>query len=75
VTTLGLSSRNALSYVLNNLRKHLGVRASRVGWIDPASSGRWFGGWREGIAARARAPALWRGREHGCCASAGSVTG
>jgi REP element-mobilizing transposase RayT len=49
--------RNALSYVLNNLRKHLGVRASRVGCIDPASSGAWFTGWREGVGRVPRSPA------------------
>jgi hypothetical protein len=31
--------RNAIAYVLNNARKHLGIHA-----VDPASSGRWF--WR-----------------------------
>jgi REP element-mobilizing transposase RayT len=49
-----LEVRRALSYVLNNARKHLGARAPRVGRIDPASSGRWFTGWREGIVAQAR---------------------
>jgi REP element-mobilizing transposase RayT len=49
--------RRALSYVLLNARKHLGTRAPRVGRIDPASSGRWFDGWREGIVALARSPA------------------
>jgi hypothetical protein len=42
---------------LDNLRKHLGARSPRVGQIDPASSGAWFMGWREGIIARARSPA------------------
>jgi hypothetical protein len=39
--------RNAIAYVLLNSRKHarqLGL-AARAG-IDPASSGRWFAGWR-----------------------------
>jgi hypothetical protein len=53
-----LEVRRALSYVLNNTRKHLGARAPRVGRIDPASSGQWFSGWREEFAtALARAPA------------------
>jgi REP element-mobilizing transposase RayT len=34
--------RNALRYVLLNARKH----GSRLRGIDPASSGRWFDGWR-----------------------------
>ena len=33
--------RNALVYVLNNSRKHIG----RYRGIDPGSSGRWFDGW------------------------------
>jgi REP element-mobilizing transposase RayT len=36
--------RAVLRYVLLNARRH-GVRA-RPSWIDPASSGRWFDGWR-----------------------------
>jgi hypothetical protein len=41
--------RNALVYVLQNVRKHAhgpagGARASRA--IDPASSGAWFDGWK-----------------------------
>jgi REP element-mobilizing transposase RayT len=42
--------RNAIAYVLSNLRKHLaqaGARLPRAALPDPASSGRWFGGWRE----------------------------
>jgi hypothetical protein len=35
--------RNALVYVLNNFRKHL--RGARG--MDPLSSARWFGGWKE----------------------------
>jgi REP element-mobilizing transposase RayT len=34
--------RNALRYVLLNARKH----GTRLRGIDPASSGRWFDGWR-----------------------------
>jgi REP element-mobilizing transposase RayT len=51
-----LEVQRALNYVLNNARKHLGARAPRVGQIDPASSGPWFQGWREGIVAIARSP-------------------
>ena len=43
--------RNALAYVLLNARKHglgraVGSDAGRVAALDPASSGRWFDGWR-----------------------------
>ena len=41
--------RNALAYVLLNARRHaakLGRRLSRTTTVDPASSGRWFDGWR-----------------------------
>jgi REP element-mobilizing transposase RayT len=41
--------RNALAYVLLNARRHLAKRGRTVpktAWIDPASSGRWFDGWR-----------------------------
>jgi REP element-mobilizing transposase RayT len=41
--------RNAIAYVLNNARRHLvkaGHALSRVARVDPASSGRWFAGWR-----------------------------
>jgi REP element-mobilizing transposase RayT len=41
--------RNALAYVLLNARRHAakaGQRLSRALGIDPASSGRWFDGWR-----------------------------
>jgi REP element-mobilizing transposase RayT len=43
--------RNAIAYVLLNARRHLaknGHALPRVGRIDPASSGRWFSGWRKG---------------------------
>jgi len=49
--------RGALAYVLLNARKHLGARAPRLGRVDPASSGPWFQGWRDGIVALARSPA------------------
>jgi REP element-mobilizing transposase RayT len=40
--------RNALRYVLQNIRKHRLQRAGRAGApaIDEASSGRWFTGWK-----------------------------
>ena len=41
--------RNALAYVLLNARRHAakaGRKLSRAIAIDPASSGRWFDGWR-----------------------------
>jgi putative transposase len=50
--------RNALSYVLLNARKHAAALGRRVRpeWtVDPASSGRWFEGWRERLP---RAPDL-----------------
>ena len=52
-----LEVRRALAYVVLNARKHLGRRAPRVGRVDPASSGPWFSGWREGVVALARSPA------------------
>ncbi len=42
--------RNAIAYVLDNARRHAargGRTLSRAFGIDPASSGRWFDGWRE----------------------------
>jgi hypothetical protein len=41
--------RNAIAYVLLNARRHaakLGRRLTGKERIDPASSGRWFEGWR-----------------------------
>jgi hypothetical protein len=41
--------RNAIAYVLLNARRHLaklGRPLPRTTRIDPASSGRWFAGWR-----------------------------
>ena len=52
-----LEVRRALAYELSNARKHLGARALKAGRVDPASSGPWFGGWREGAVALARGPA------------------
>jgi putative transposase len=44
--------RNAIRYVLNNARMHLaklGRAVPQASSIDPASSGPWFRGWREGV--------------------------
>jgi len=44
--------RNALAYVLLNARRHAakaGRKLSRALRIDPASSGRWFDGWKRTI--------------------------
>jgi hypothetical protein len=56
--------RNALAYVLLNARRHAGRRARRCDTVDPASSGRWFDGWRtHPMPARAPdAPAVARPR-------------
>jgi hypothetical protein len=41
--------RHAVAYVLLNARRHRTGR--RVSWtVDPASSGRWFDGWRRVLA-------------------------
>ena len=56
--------RNALAYVLLNARRHAakgGKRLSRVRRLDPASSGRWFEGWRWRPAADGPGPLLSRG--------------
>ena len=48
--------RNALAYVLLNARRHaakLGRKLSAPMRIDPASSGRWFDGWRTAPARQA----------------------
>ena len=53
--------RNAIAYVLLNARRHaakLGRRCSGVPRIDPASSGRWFEGWRGPVVAAGDAPAV-----------------
>jgi REP element-mobilizing transposase RayT len=53
--------RNAIAYVLLNARKHAtqvrGV-VSRSLAVDPASSGRWFDGWREAITRPRDPPAV-----------------
>jgi REP element-mobilizing transposase RayT len=43
--------RRALRYVLNNQRHHAAQRGERLPrwWIDPFSSGPWFGGWARAI--------------------------
>jgi hypothetical protein len=51
--------RNALAYVLLNARKHaarLGRGLGEATRIDPASSGRWFDGWRSPPVLRPRDP-------------------
>ncbi len=56
--------RNVLAYVLLNARRHAakgGKRLSRVVRLDPASSGRWFEGWRWRPAADGPGPPLSRG--------------
>jgi len=63
--------RSAIAYVLLNARRHLAKLGRRVdphGQIDPASSGRWFDGWRRDRAERGDgsgandAPAVSRAR-------------
>ena len=48
--------RNALAYVLLNARRHLAKLGRRLTApkLDPASSARWFDGWRAGFSAGAR---------------------
>jgi REP element-mobilizing transposase RayT len=51
--------RNALAYVLLNARKHaaqVGRTLSRALGIDPASSGRWFDGWRGNVETHGPSP-------------------
>jgi REP element-mobilizing transposase RayT len=53
--------RNAIAYVLSNVQKHLaqaGTRLPRVALADPASSGRWFNGWREALPRAHGSPAV-----------------
>ena len=57
--------RNAIAYVLLNTRRHLakaGRALPRLAAIDPASSGRWFTGWRVGIPAATDRPAVAEAR-------------
>ena len=49
--------RNALAYVLLNARRHA-RRLTRALGIDPASSGRWFDGWRNRPVAEATVGAI-----------------
>jgi hypothetical protein len=46
--------RNALAYILLNARRHARRLANAL-LIDPASSGRWFDGWRRRLAGGGRA--------------------
>ena len=70
--------RNALAYVLLNARKHAaqaGRTLSRAFGIDPASSGRWFDGWRRPVGEtgpRLHAGGPWRRHGAGCSRSVGS---
>jgi REP element-mobilizing transposase RayT len=53
--------RNAIAYVLLNARRHLakaGRALPRLAGIDPASSGRWFSGWRAVIPPAGETPAV-----------------
>jgi hypothetical protein len=53
--------RRALAYVLLNARRHAakaGRILPRLGAVDPASSGRWFDGWREGDSRSDDAPVV-----------------
>jgi hypothetical protein len=53
--------RNAIAYVLLNARRQLaklGRKPPSVAQIDPASSGRWFTGWRGCVVAPSDPPAI-----------------
>jgi len=53
--------RRAIAYVLLNARRHLaklGRRLKAMPQIDPASSGRWFDGWRSGVGRAYDPPAV-----------------
>jgi len=53
--------RNAIAYVLLNARRQLAKRGRRPpadGRIDPASSGRWFAGWRKAAPPAHDSPAV-----------------
>jgi REP element-mobilizing transposase RayT len=44
--------RNAIAYVVQNVRKHLaraGIAVPPAARPDPASSGKWFDGWRDAV--------------------------
>ena len=51
--------RNALSYVLNNARKH-GRKLKSL--LDPFASGHWFDGWKEGAPAQKDPPPVAKAR-------------
>jgi hypothetical protein len=54
-------ARRALAYVLLNARRHLAKRGPRVAsspQVDPASSGRWFTGWRRPMTGSHDPPAV-----------------
>ena len=56
-------ARHALRYVLLNARRHAkeaGLRLPRVARLDPASSARWFDGWK--VAAHAMAATVCASR-------------
>ena len=48
-----LEVRRAIRYVLLNARRHARRAGRRALSLDPASSGRWFDGWKRGLVARA----------------------
>jgi hypothetical protein len=53
--------RNAIAYVLMNARRHLaklGRAMDATSRIDPASSGRWFAGWRVAMERAYDSPAV-----------------
>jgi hypothetical protein len=52
--------RNAIAYVLLNARRHLAKngRLPTAACVDPASSGRWFSGWRRPAPAAQDPPAV-----------------
>ena len=58
VLTDPLQVRNAIRYVLQNFRKHIGSFSTRGPWAgtDPMSSGRYFDGWRDGVVVTIPAP-------------------
>lgn len=65
--------RRAIAYVLLNARRHLaklGRRLSASTALDPASSGRWFDGWRSRTEPARDPPAVAQ-PERGCCESDG----
>ena len=54
--------RAALRYVLLNARKHIRRAGRSLHRVDPASSGRWFDGWRVPLKTAADPPAVARPR-------------